>query len=73
MRRRDPALALFVAEYHASTLDAEHSIASGSRAVPTVLAALDEAGLTVVSVTVARPTLDEVYLRHAGRRLDLAA
>jgi ABC-2 type transport system ATP-binding protein len=46
---------------------------SGSRAVPTVLAALDEAGLTVVSVTVARPTLDDVYLRHAGRRFEVAA
>lgn len=47
--------------------------ASGSRAVPTVLAALDEAGLTVVSVTVARPTLDDVYLRHVGRRFEVAA
>ncbi|MFZ0158674.1 MAG: ATP-binding cassette domain-containing protein [Kineosporiaceae bacterium] len=46
---------------------------SGSRAVPAVLAGLDEAGLTVVSVTVARPTLDDVYLRHAGRRFEVAA
>jgi ABC-2 type transport system ATP-binding protein len=38
-----------------------------------VLAALDEAGLTVLSVTVARPTLDDVYLRHAGRRFEVAA
>ncbi len=46
---------------------------SGSRAVPTVLAALDEADLTVVSVTVGRPTLDDVYLRHAGRRFEVTA
>jgi hypothetical protein len=39
----------------------------GSTAVPAVLASLDEAGVTVVSVTVSRPTLDDVYLRHAGR------
>jgi ABC-2 type transport system ATP-binding protein len=54
-----------------STLRARAGI--GSRAVPTVLAALDDAGLRVVSVTVARPTLDDVYLRHAGRRFEVAA
>ncbi|HEY2443900.1 MAG TPA: ATP-binding cassette domain-containing protein [Streptosporangiaceae bacterium] len=40
---------------------------SGATAVPLVLAALDAAGLAVASVTVARPSLDDVYLRHAGR------
>ena len=40
---------------------------SGARAVPAVLAALDAAGVAVASVTVARPSLDDVYLRHAGR------
>jgi ABC-2 type transport system ATP-binding protein len=39
----------------------------GASAVPTVLAALDAAGLAVASVTVARPSLDDVYLRHTGR------
>ena len=39
----------------------------GARAVPAVLAALDAAGLGVASVTVARPSLDDVYLRHTGR------
>jgi ABC-2 type transport system ATP-binding protein len=39
----------------------------GASAVPTVLAALDAAGLGVASVTVARPSLDDVYLRHTGR------
>jgi ABC-2 type transport system ATP-binding protein len=33
-----------------------------------VLAALDQAGVAVAAVTVARPSLDDVYLRHAGRR-----
>jgi ABC-2 type transport system ATP-binding protein len=32
-----------------------------------VLAALDTAGVRVASVTVARPSLDDVYLRYAGR------
>ena len=40
---------------------------SGARAVPAVLAALDAAGVAVASVTVARPSLDDVYLRYAGR------
>jgi ABC-2 type transport system ATP-binding protein len=39
----------------------------GAAAVPTVLAALDANGLPVASVTVARPSLDDVYLRHTGR------
>jgi ABC-2 type transport system ATP-binding protein len=39
----------------------------GARAVPAVLAALDSQGVGVASVTVARPSLDDVYLRHAGR------
>ncbi len=39
----------------------------GATALPAVLAALDGAGLTVRAATVARPSLDDVYLRHAGR------
>jgi ABC-2 type transport system ATP-binding protein len=43
---------------------------SGPARVPAVLAALDSAGVGVAAVTVARPSLDDVYLRHAGRRFD---
>ncbi|MFI5081243.1 MAG: ATP-binding cassette domain-containing protein [Streptosporangiales bacterium] len=39
----------------------------GAAALPAVLAALDEAGLPVRAASVARPSLDDVYLRHAGR------
>jgi ABC-2 type transport system ATP-binding protein len=39
----------------------------GAAAVPAVLAALDSHGLPVASVTVARPSLDDVYLRYTGR------
>jgi len=42
----------------------------GARAVPAVLAALDAHGVSVSSVTVARPSLDDVYLRYAGRRFE---
>jgi len=44
----------------------------GARAVPGVFAALDDAGLAVVSATVARPSLDDVYRRHVGRTFDAA-
>ena len=39
----------------------------GARAVPAVLAELEAAGLVPAPVTVARPSLDDVYLRHTGR------
>ncbi|MDN3359120.1 ATP-binding cassette domain-containing protein [Actinomadura sp. DC4] len=40
----------------------------GAAAVPGILAALERAGAPAASVTVARPSLDDVYLRHTGRR-----
>ncbi|HEY6294334.1 MAG TPA: ATP-binding cassette domain-containing protein [Streptosporangiaceae bacterium] len=40
----------------------------GAAAVPVVLAALQRAGINASSVAVARPSLDDVYLRHTGRR-----
>jgi ABC-2 type transport system ATP-binding protein len=39
----------------------------GARAVPVVLQALEANGVGVARVTVARPSLDDVYLRHTGR------
>jgi ABC-2 type transport system ATP-binding protein len=44
----------------------------GASVVPSALAALDQAGVRVAAVTVARPSLDDVYLRYAGRRFDEA-
>ena len=49
----------------ATTLRARADL--GARAVPAVFAALDRQGIEVVSATVARPSLDDVYLRHVGR------
>jgi ABC-2 type transport system ATP-binding protein len=45
----------------------------GAGAVPPVLAALEALGIPVASVTVARPSLDDVYLRHVGRSFEVAA
>jgi ABC-2 type transport system ATP-binding protein len=44
----------------------------GGRAVPAVLQALEVRGLEVASVRVARPSLDDVYLKHTGRTFEEA-
>jgi ABC-2 type transport system ATP-binding protein len=44
----------------------------GGRAVPVVLAALEAHGIAVASVTVARPSLDDVYLKYTGRTFEEA-
>jgi ABC-2 type transport system ATP-binding protein len=45
----------------------------GGAAVPAVLAALEARGVRATSVTMARPSLDEVYLRYAGRAYSAAS
>jgi ABC-2 type transport system ATP-binding protein len=45
----------------------------GAGAVPAALAALERAGIGVAAVSVTRPSLDDVYLRHTGRRFAEAA
>jgi ABC-2 type transport system ATP-binding protein len=40
----------------------------GPTALPALLAALDRAGRPAAAATVARPSLDDVYLRYAGQR-----
>ena len=44
----------------------------GAAAVPRVLIALDEAGVELVGVSLSRPSLDDVYLRYAGRAMEAA-
>ena len=45
----------------------------GAAAVPVVLGSLQRAGIYAASVAVARPSLDDVYLRHTGRRYSESA
>jgi ABC-2 type transport system ATP-binding protein len=45
---------------------------NGAVAMPSLIAALERSGLQVAAATVARPTLDDVYLRYAGRSLQEA-
>ena len=44
----------------------------GGRAIPAVLQALEARRVDVASVTVARPSLDDVYMQHAGRSFQSA-
>jgi ABC-2 type transport system ATP-binding protein len=46
--------------------------ANGAAAIPSVITALEQRGLRVASATVARPSLDDVYLRYAGRSFQQA-
>jgi ABC-2 type transport system ATP-binding protein len=41
---------------------------NGAATMPALLGALERAGVGVAAATVARPSLDDVYLRYAGRR-----
>ena len=45
-------------------------VVNGARAIPDVLAALESRGIKAVSVTVTRPSLDDVFLRITGKSLD---
>jgi ABC-2 type transport system ATP-binding protein len=47
-------------------------VPDGSAALPPILAELRQAGAGLDSVAVARPTLDDVYLRYAGRSFHAA-
>jgi ABC-2 type transport system ATP-binding protein len=44
----------------------------GGATIPAVLAALESHGVRAAAVTLARPSLDDVYLRYAGRAFDRA-
>jgi ABC-2 type transport system ATP-binding protein len=59
VRREDDALRLYVDD--------------GARAVPQLLALLDGAGVAVESVSLAQPSLDDVFLAQTGRSLRDAA
>jgi ABC-2 type transport system ATP-binding protein len=41
-------------------------VTDGPRALPAVLGGLEAGSVPVRSVTVARPSLDDVYLHHSG-------
>jgi ABC-2 type transport system ATP-binding protein len=57
-------------DVHEVMLDGRHlraRVDHGAAAVPTILSALESGGVPVAAVTVARPSLDDVYLHYTGR------
>jgi ABC-2 type transport system ATP-binding protein len=54
---------------HEASLDGSilHArVEHGARALPSILSTLEDSGFAVASATVARPSLDDVYLHHTG-------
>ncbi|HST86190.1 MAG TPA: ATP-binding cassette domain-containing protein [Kineosporiaceae bacterium] len=47
-------------------------VTDGPSSLPAVLSALESRGLDLLAVSVARPSLDDVYLRYAGRSFQRA-
>jgi ABC-2 type transport system ATP-binding protein len=54
-------------ELHLSGRTIHARVDDGASALPALLASLSSAGVPVATATIARPSLDDVYLRYAGR------
>jgi ABC-2 type transport system ATP-binding protein len=63
---------LFLGEVTVEGRTVRARTADGAVAVPGVLGTLGAAGVQVAAVSVARPSLDDVYLRYAGRSFSAA-
>jgi ABC-2 type transport system ATP-binding protein len=59
-------------ELHLSGRTIHARVDDGAAALPTLLGSLSSAGVQVATATIARPSLDDVYLRYAGRAFDEA-
>jgi ABC-2 type transport system ATP-binding protein len=59
----------FVRELHPGDGQLQLYVEHGEESLPAILRVLDEAGLSVRTVALARPTLDDVFLRQTGRSL----
>jgi len=61
-----------VREVHVDGRAIHARVGDGATALPAVLGALSAAGVPVAAATMARPSLDDVYMRHAGRSFEEA-
>ncbi len=59
----------FVREVHPGDGSMQLYVEHGDQSLPTILHLLDQAGMQVQRVALARPTLDDVFLRQTGRSL----
>jgi ABC-type multidrug transport system ATPase subunit len=48
-------------------------VPEGARAIPRIVLALSEADIEVAEITLARPTLDDVFLRKTGHHIEVGA
>lgn len=48
-------------------------VTQGATAIPALVTALEQRGVGVQSVSLSRPSLDDVYLHHTGHRFSVAA
>jgi ABC-2 type transport system ATP-binding protein len=60
---------LIVRDVAASDGDLRLTVEHGEEALPTLLRVLDGAGLSISSISLSRPTLDDVFLTLTGRSL----
>ncbi|MBZ0285683.1 MAG: ATP-binding cassette domain-containing protein [Anaerolineae bacterium] len=63
----------FVRELHTDDEQIQLYVERGEEALPSILRLLDGAGLGIRTVTLSRPSLDDVFLRQTGRSLREAA
>jgi len=59
----------YVREVHPADGGLQLYVEEGEETLPVILKLMDEAGLPVSKVSMARPTLDDVFLRQTGRSL----
>ena len=59
----------YVREVHPAGDGLQLYVEQGEETLPVILRLMDEAGLPVSKVSLARPTLDDVFLRQTGRSL----
>ena len=59
----------FVREVHPGDGNMQLYVEHGDQSLPAILHLLDQAGVQVRTVALARPTLDDVFLRQTGRSL----
>jgi ABC-2 type transport system ATP-binding protein len=59
----------YIREIHPATEGLQLYVEGGEETLPIILKLMDENGLPVSKVSMARPTLDDVFLRQTGRSL----
>jgi ABC-2 type transport system ATP-binding protein len=67
VEQAERVVAAIAQDVHVDGASIRARVPNGAEAIPTILGALDDAGIEVAAVTTARPSLDDVYLHYTGR------